>query len=290
MGGGVRGGTTAADWQPLIARWGGGSWSTVPAPSLGSPSTGELRAVAALDGSTAFAVGSTSSPSTNWFDQPLILRWDGSIWTRMAVPTLSGIAVLTGVAARSSSDVWAVGYVLESNWRTLILRWNGSTWTRIASPNDGPYGNVLNDVTVISANDAWAVGSSHNGGRTLTMRWDGTAWRQVASPASDVPLTTSSSLSEVATTGPTDVWAVGVGVRPYVAICDCYSPPAIYTLVLHWNGQAWSVVPSPNASAAARPQSTLAGVASAPGAAPLAVGDQLMSDGTRRALGTRYTE
>src|SRR3712207_6854619 len=42
-----------------------------------------------------------------------------------------------GVAATSSTDVWAVGYYYEGNVaRSLTLHWNGSQWSIVPSPKD----------------------------------------------------------------------------------------------------------------------------------------------------------
>jgi hypothetical protein len=77
--------------------------------------------------------------------------------------------VLTGVAARSASDVWAVGY-----WdnlagpipirSTLWMHWNGTSWSIVASPNVGTGDNTLLGVIApANATDAWAYGGSADG-------------------------------------------------------------------------------------------------------------------------------
>jgi hypothetical protein len=70
-------------------------------------------------------------------DRSLTLHWDGSSWTRVAsVDVGSSGSYLKGLAAESSTDVWAAGYYVRSGlYRTLIERWNGSTWTVVPSPN-----------------------------------------------------------------------------------------------------------------------------------------------------------
>jgi len=59
-------------------------------------------------------------------------------------------------------------------------------------------------------------------------------WTLVAGPDGSGA---SSALDAVAGTGPNDVWAVGNTGD---------TPQAARTLILHWNGTAWTVVPSPN--------------------------------------------
>ena len=88
--------------------------------------------MAATPAGTAWAVGCTAcytgtspSPST----RTLILRWNGTAWTR--VPSPGPDARLLGVTALSGSDAWAVGI---ADGKTLILRWNGQTWSGTVGP------------------------------------------------------------------------------------------------------------------------------------------------------------
>ena len=63
---------------------------------------------------------------------------------------------------------------------TLTEHWNGDSWTQVTSPNAGD-ASRLSSVAVVSANDAWAVGSygdySHR--RTLIERFNGGAKTEV---------------------------------------------------------------------------------------------------------------
>ena len=81
-------------------------------------------------------------------------------------------------------------------------------------------------MTVISANDVWAVGHVGFGrGGNLIEHFNGTAWSIVASPQG-----TDSFLTGVSGTSAGDVWAVGsVGRFDSIEI-------------LHFNGTAWSTV------------------------------------------------
>ncbi len=105
----------------------------------------------------------------------------------------------------------------------------------VPSPNAGT-SDDLHGVATVSSSDVWAVGSYYNGtaGQTLAEHWDGTVWNIVPSPNSG---SNGSALSEVAVVSANDVWAVG---SYFNGNFDNQ------TLVEHWNGSAWSVVPSPN--------------------------------------------
>lgn len=113
----------------------------------------------------------------------------------------------------------------------------------VGSPNASGLDNSLFDVAVLSATDAWAVGEYlvDGGGaqRTLIQHYDGTAWTTVPSP--NLPTGTGrnqiNSLRGVTAIAPDDVWAVGYTVS---------SDDPYQTLTMHWNGQGWSIVDSPN--------------------------------------------
>jgi hypothetical protein len=96
----------------------------------------------------------------------MVLHWDGSSWSKMAVPSPGLETYLYGVAARTSADAWAVGTYYDpkdGGSRTLTLHWDRVTWSRVASPSPIPPGatvpaDALIDVAVLTTGEAWAVG------------------------------------------------------------------------------------------------------------------------------------
>jgi hypothetical protein len=162
-------------------------------------------------------------------------------WTVALQPAPDGSGGMSGVDATSSTDAWAVGNLLhqsDQKGHTLIEHHDGVSWSVVASP-DGPNAvqSSLGGVTARAAADAWAVGTfikPNNLIRTLIEHWDGATWTRVKSPNAGQPA--GGSLSGVAALAPDDVWAVGG-----------YGQGAPgRTLVEHWDGTSWSVVPSPN--------------------------------------------
>jgi hypothetical protein len=128
-----------------------------------------------------------------------------------------------------------------------------SSWPIVTSPNVGAGNNTLLGVAALSPTDAWAVGhTSEPDGtpRTLIERWDGSSWVVVPSPNTGE----RSRLTAVAAVSPTDVWAVG---RFDV---EGTSEGTGRTLVQHWDGEDWQIVPSPNAGLEPRGNGSLAGV------------------------------
>jgi hypothetical protein len=148
-------------------------------------------------------------------DQALILHWNGTKWARVPSPSPGLSDDLTGVAATSASNAWAVGFTIvgaaakaSDTVQALALHWNGSTWTSAAVPNPGPgMSTLVNGVTATSTTNVLAVGLSESSTteQGLIVRWNGTAWKQVPAPGPG----TVSFLSAVAATSASGAWAVG---------------------------------------------------------------------------------
>ena len=119
------------------------------------------------------------------------------------------------------------------------------TWKIVSSPNvgTGTYGNQLNGVAMVSANDVWAVGfSPHPSGtpqyirQTLIEHWNGSNWSVVSSP--NPAGKTYVVLNGVDAISANDIWAVGHSGDP--------SSIPLQTLTMHWDGKSWSIIPSPS--------------------------------------------
>ncbi|MBE1604598.1 hypothetical protein [Actinopolymorpha pittospori] len=200
-------------------------------------------------------------------------------WEVVPVSGLRGQTDLTGVVAFGPSDAWAVGSVREgATVRTLTLRWDGTRWRRIPSPNRSDVQNWLFAVAGSSSRDVWAAGydvTPDGEHRSLLLHWNGARWRVVASPnvdASDTILTGVTALS------PTNAWAVGSATAwPFVG----------QTVVQHWDGASWSIVPSPNPSTTGL-GSYLLDVAAAGPDDLWAVGDYDKGDGVFQTLTERW--
>jgi hypothetical protein len=166
----------------LTLRWNGKAWKQVrsPSPRL-EPSV--FRGVAVTRARTAWAVGCTTCATASGFNKPLIERWNGSAWKKAPIAGLgSQGGILSGVAATSAANAWAVGGTetgvgINGTFRTLIAHWNGRRWRRVKSPSPGKDAALIG-VAAVSARDAWAVGNTGSAPfTTLILRWNGTNWR-----------------------------------------------------------------------------------------------------------------
>lgn len=173
-------------------------------------------------------------------------------WSVVSSPNRgTWVNTLADASATSASNVWAVGNwydVSIASTRTLALRWTGSQWSTVSTPNVNNFYNELYGVDATSSTDAWAVGGfatgqsgggngnngSHN---TLAMRWNGTSWSRVATPNPGIQ---GRDLYDVEAFSSTDAWAVGYYWE------TIYPAALAETLIVHWNGSAWTQVASPN--------------------------------------------
>jgi len=185
--------------RKLILQRAGGSWRVSAAPTVATYE--HLAAVDATGLADAWAVGSATSNIQSAPLVPLALRWNGTSWASMTLPATASTA-LTGVDARTPSDVWVAGSSSNADGtQPYVARFDGTSWRRMATPTI-PGGGQLSDVVALSPSAVVAVGRSN--GAPLVLRWDGTSWTRESTPASSNPY-----LTGAAAAGPNAVWAVG---------------------------------------------------------------------------------
>lgn len=258
---------TRSNTSTMAQHWNGARWQLVPTPNPPSSGGGqaELEAVSGTASDDVWAVGFSQAFGSSR-SNTLIQNWDGTAWRIVPSPNPPGINRLTDVVARSANDVWAVGETGGLPRKPLILRWDGNRWTQI--PNN--CGGALNAITAVPGTETlWAVG------QYTTCFFNGRRW-QAAQPAS-API-----LEGVSAGSATDVWAVGRVITCFPKFCESASTIQRWTgtrwieanhrlagdllgvqvvaandvwavgnenpgtAIRHWDGKAWSDVPSPN--------------------------------------------
>ena len=216
-----------------------GNWQKVSSPNVtGATSVNnELLGVAAVSENDVWAVGWAQDPNgPPYVKRTLIQHFNGSTWNIVQSPNPSNDITKSYCIPfpRNPQMTFGLSGLLTMGAfqaRTLIQHWDGTQWSIVPSPSPDTQLNELRGVAALSANDVWAVG--YRGGtqnetplETLILHWDGTRWRQVPSP--NVPVG-ANQLSGITAISANDIWAVGsAGGAP---------------LTMHWNGNAWSVVP-----------------------------------------------
>jgi hypothetical protein len=242
------GGTNASSStgvNQLIEHWDGTQWSLFPGPVFGSTDQPYLFGLAAINANDIWAVGDVVN-TANGLLFFLFEHWDGTSWTKtLTADGDSGF--LLGASSDATNNVWAVGYsgFLNESSKTLVFHYDGTAWKTVASANAG-IADQLNAVTVLTPNNIWAVGSyfkaEHSASLTLIEHFDGTAWTVVPSPnIGPANNNQQNRLFGITALSENDIYAFG----SYFAANGSGHQ---MTLLLHWDGTAWSIVPSPNPS------------------------------------------
>jgi Phosphoesterase family len=145
---------------------------------------------------------------------------------------------------------------------------SGTGWSVVPSYSFGSLDNILAGVSASSVTDAWAVGAYYPPGSnvlaTLGEHFDGTRWTAFPLPNVGVQ---ENTLLAVSTTSTGLAWAVGYFVNGRFQQ---------QTLIEHFDGTVWSVVPSPSPGAQ---QNILYGVAAVTDSDVWAVGGEQDSNG-----------
>jgi hypothetical protein len=149
--------------SPFALHYNGSSWTVtiLPQPAVSGPSRPILHGVTAVSSSDVWAVGENEEVPGLGITT-LIEHWDGHGWTIVSSPTPGAYPALNAVAARSDSDVYAVGFNMPSVnggvQQGMILRWNGSTWSADTDPTAGTFSPLYGAATLPGAASEWAGG------------------------------------------------------------------------------------------------------------------------------------
>jgi hypothetical protein len=235
-----------------LLRWNGTKWSLVIAtPQPAGTSAGAfqgLGSVRCTSVSSCLAVGTFGTNSNVFTTQNEALRWNGTTWSTLTVPSPGGtspgdFSELTALACTAASNCWAAGtdgaVTPTLTFLNQVMHWDGTAWsqdTTIADPDGAGQGatNELLGITCSSADNCWAVGdygSIQDGlGEILNqaLHWNGTAWSLTLPPdPGGIADGSVNSLKAVRCTATTNCWAVGQ--------VDDRSNQA-----LRWDGAMWS--------------------------------------------------
>jgi hypothetical protein len=216
----------------------GAKWQAFQVPMIRGDNTGELEGVADVSPTEAWAVGNASA-ILGGKPAPVVWQWDGTKWSVFPASSFNApgesASLLFAITAISANDIWAVGTgsLIDIGGGPLFEHWDGTTWT----PTIVFLGGSPVAVSADATDDVWAVGSSGLSSAkasTFVAHFNGATWQSVPSPN----VGASSEFNGVVALAPTNVWVVG-------SSGDVAREPT-QTLIEHYDGSTWSVVPSPN--------------------------------------------
>jgi hypothetical protein len=254
----------------LIEHWNGSGWNLVPVRNLATQNG--LAGVTAIAADDVWAVGSYYVAGRIQRSFALVEHWRGRRWRPESVPNTGTSDLLGAVSASSAEAVWTVGSIFNSP-DTLVERRIGRVWSHVPSES-APLGVAsLTGVGAIAPDDVWAVGIQGKPDRQHLMlqHWDGASFTAFPKPT---PGTFQSGfgLPGIAARATNDAWVVG----------NYFDGTSTKTLVEHWNGAQWTLVPSPNPS---EDSNSLSGVTASPSGEVWAVGNYRdLSIGSYRTL------
>jgi hypothetical protein len=207
----------------------------------------QFNAVDARTSTDAWAVGNYIGTTEDAGQVMLAEHWDGTAWSQVPTPNIVHFdEKLNAVSAAAANDVWAVGSTNQTgaaHTDPITAHWDGTSWTIAATPaTTGGSKSILFGVANLGGGNAWAVGRSE-ANRALAEHWDGSAWTIIPTPVPAAPAGSTfsgSTLTAVSARSASDIWAVGY----FTTIKGVTSNS--FTLTMHWNGSAWTIVPSPN--------------------------------------------
>ncbi|MFG0326638.1 MAG: GC-type dockerin domain-anchored protein [Phycisphaerales bacterium JB037] len=242
---------TKADFktETFAIHFDGSTWTQTPTPSPSIISGwNDLWGVVVLGPDDVIALGSYN-PDSGGATQSLAIRWDGSNWSQINAPFITGGSAFYD-AERIGNDIWGVG---GRRWGiappaaagiALAARWDGSDWNEEFVPPLAELGgrsyNDFRAVHGVSADDVWGVGDAQQTGptdpfgpRTYMVHWNGSEWSLVDFPFGNPFF---SALNDVFAIAADDVYAVG-----YTLVGNEGTQP----LIAHYDGSSWSQVNLP---------------------------------------------
>lgn len=218
----------------------GTSWTAFPAPGIKGDNTGYLAGVVDISPTLAWAAGTVNVGLAN--PGQVIEQWNGTAWSVYPGPKFAkgDQPSIEAMAYTSANDIWAIGSLLVDGEELffLIEHWDGTSWTATELDSGDAF---IFGASADATNDVWAVGFNgpeNDDSVTLALRYNGSTWETIPTPNVGAG---ANQLNGVLALAPNDVWAVGFST----SVAPPESAPTL-TLIEHYDGNAWAVVPSPN--------------------------------------------
>ena len=219
----------------------GTNWTAFPIPVPQGDRFTNLGGVVDISPTEAWAAGNLAN--SGGVPGQVIEKWDGTSWSVFPGPTFAAgdQPSLKAMTSTSANDIWAIGDLLDNDAGLLYFlfeHYDGTSWkaSKLLSGDQFLFG-----ASADATNDVWAVGffgPENDNSRTLALHFDGTNWKSAKTPSVGKG---ANQFNGVLALAPNDVWAVGFSTP--------VPPPAgaaTLTLIEHFDGTSWKIVPSPN--------------------------------------------
>lgn len=222
--------------QMLVEHWNGSQWGIIPDPVTGGSG---LNSLVAFSDTNVWAVGTGPSSNSAVNGTTLIEHYDGTTWSAVTSPSPgTWYNTLTGVAAASPTNIWAVGsysdYNNEPNSNlTLVEHYNGTSWSTVASPNPGDLNDTFQAVGIDSSGNVWAAGAyqsvyplnvnQHALVERLSQTSGGIMWTQETAQPGDAEGDSNFHLNAISVISGASIWFAGFDYGPmYETLVETY--------------------------------------------------------------------
>jgi hypothetical protein len=211
----------------------------------GSETSGSSNVpVQVVDLTRAVALSAGYQHSLALLSSGAVMAWGDNGFNQLGNGTTTGsvtptaVTGLTGVTAVAAGGVNSTALVAATPLAAPTPV--SSIWRVVPTPVPNPA--VVSDlslagVSAASTTDAWAVGTDEVTEQLpLAEHWNGTTWAKTTVPLpAGVPQAVFNGTDDL---GPGNAWAVGD--------TETADGDGQRTLIEHWAGSAWAIVPSPN--------------------------------------------
>ena len=162
------------DYEVFAWRHSTEGWEELPRPEAAE---GEAYLGYGADVDATGTLWVAGERTTDEGERHLVLRWDGSAWEQMDVPSVGVEGFLTDIEAVSPTDVWAVGAYDSRKGleQSVVMHFDGTAWTRHRAPSPGCCSSLF-DVSLSSSGEGWASGTAR---ASLVLRLQGETWERV---------------------------------------------------------------------------------------------------------------
>ncbi len=201
---------------PLVQHKLSGGWTTVKTPTS---VLGEVTAITASYSKNVWAFAENGLTDK-------AMHYNGKTWSTSSLPSYFTV---TGAAAVSTNDVWAVSGDSESP-KAYAEHWTGSAWHKVTLPAGAT------SISAVSKTRIYAAGKYK--GQPAVMHYDGKKWALAKTPKFPLPdQAAEGSMRDIIALSVGNVYAVG-GME--WACGEDGDDICAQPIILHWNGKAWS--------------------------------------------------
>ncbi len=181
--------------KAIVMHYTGGKWVSVKT-GLSSGLTG-IKMISATDGWIIGVAG--------------IAHYDGHSWQRVETPGNGG---LNAMAVVSPTDIWVVGgFLYKTPKQATILHYDGTHWTLVATPQVPDDYFELTSISMLSADDGWAVGVSQVDGNKGTFPRKGVILHYASGSWHIAQILPDAYLWGIGMASPVDGWIMGNGEK-----------------------------------------------------------------------------